>query len=82
MARFPDCQRAVAMDKVPMDDVAVELFSKGEGVYSIRSGSQVLQVELDNCTQLAEPRQEDMGEAVKHFPHRHAERENGLRAIV
>lgn len=67
VARFPDCQRAVAMDKVPMDDVAVELFSKGEGVYSIRSGSQVLQVELDSCTQLAEPRQEDMGEAAGIF---------------
>jgi hypothetical protein len=67
VARFPDCQRAVALDKVPMDDVAVELFSKGEGVYTIRSGAQVVQVELDNCTQLPEPKQEEMGEAVGIF---------------
>jgi hypothetical protein len=67
VARFPDCQRAVALDKVPMDDVAVELFSKGEGVYTIRSGAQVVQVELGNCTQLPEPKQEEMGEAVGIF---------------
>jgi hypothetical protein len=67
VARFPDCQRAVALDKVPMDDVAVELFSKGEGAYTIRSGAQVVQVELDNCTQLPEPKQEEMGEAVGIF---------------
>jgi len=67
MARAPDCQRALPLDKVPMDDVAVELFSKGEGVYSIRSGAQVVQIELGNCTRLADPKQEDMGEAVGIF---------------
>jgi hypothetical protein len=67
MARSPDCQRAVPLDKVPMDDVAVELFSKGEGVYSIRSGAQVLQIELGNCTRLPDPKQEEMGEAVGIF---------------
>jgi hypothetical protein len=67
VANFPACQRAVAMEKVPMDDVAVELFAKDDGVYSIRSGSQVLQVELGNCTRLPEPKQEDMGEAAGIF---------------
>ncbi len=67
VARFPDCQRAIPMDKVPMDDVAVELFAKGDGVYSVRSGAQVLQFEMNDCTQLAEPPQEAMGEAVGIF---------------
>jgi len=67
VARLPDCQRAFAMDKVPLDDVAVELFSKSEGVFTIRSGAQVLQVELNNCSELPAPRQEEMGEAVGIF---------------
>jgi hypothetical protein len=67
VSRFPDCQRAIQMDKVLMDDVAVELFATADNVFTIRSGSQVLQVELQDCTQLAEPAQDAMGEAVGVF---------------
>lgn len=67
ISRFPDCQRAIPMQKVLMDDVAVEVFATADNVFSIRSGSEVLQVELQNCTQLAEPAQEAMGEAVGVF---------------
>ncbi|HEY0062677.1 MAG TPA: hypothetical protein VGC21_11185 [Telluria sp.] len=67
IGNLPSCQRAIPMRKVPVDDVAVELFAKGDNVYSIRSGSEVLQVELGGCTQLAEPPQEAMGDAVGIF---------------
>lgn len=67
VSRFPDCQRAIPMAKVPLDDVVVELFAKSDDVFSIRSGDQVLQVELQDCTLLPEPPQEAMGDAVGLF---------------
>jgi hypothetical protein len=67
VARFPDCQRAIPMDKVAKPDVAVELFSTGDNVFTIRSGSQVLQVEAQDCTQLVSPTQDAMGQAVGVF---------------
>jgi hypothetical protein len=67
VARFPDCQRAIPMDKVAKSDVAVELFSTGDNVFTIRSGNQVLQVETRDCTQLVSPSQDAMGQAVGVF---------------
>ncbi|SHH67616.1 hypothetical protein [Massilia sp. CF038] len=67
IGNLPNCQRAIPMQQVPVDDVAVEVFAKGDAVYSIRSGSEVLQVELNDCTELPEPPQEAMGDAVGIF---------------
>lgn len=67
VSRLPDCQRAIPMAKVPKDDVAVELFATADNVYTIRSGAQVLQVELQDCTELTAPAQDAMGQAVGVF---------------
>lgn len=66
-ARHPDCQRAFRLAKVPKGDVAVELFSNGESVFTVRSGTQVVQVDMQSCTQLPEPTQNALGEAVGVF---------------
>jgi hypothetical protein len=66
-ARFPDCQRAIALDKVTRDDVAVELFSPGENVFTIRSGDQLVQFDMQNCTVLATPAPNALGAAVGVF---------------
>lgn len=65
--RLPDCQRAMSLDKVARDDVAVELFSLGDDVYTIRSGDQLVQFELQNCTVLATPAPNALGSAVGVF---------------
>lgn len=67
VARLPDCQRAIPLAKRPPADVAVELFATGENVYTVRSGNEVVQFETGSCTQLAEPAQNAMGQAVGVF---------------
>ena len=66
-ARHPDCQRAFPLAKVRKGDVAVELFSNGESVFTVRSGTQVVRVDMQSCTQLPEPAQNALGEAVGVF---------------
>jgi hypothetical protein len=66
-ARHPDCQRAIPLAKLPKGDVAVELFSNGESVFTVRSGTQVVQVDMQSCTQLPEPAQNALGDAVGVF---------------
>lgn len=66
-AHFPECQRAMPMEKVPKADVAVELFDSGEGVFTVRSGAQVFQVDSLTCTQLPEPPAAGYGEPVGVF---------------
>lgn len=66
-ARFPDCQRAMTLSKVPRDDVAVELFTSGDDIFTIRSGEELVQVELQNCTQLATPAANAIGQPVGVF---------------
>lgn len=66
-SRFPDCQRAIPMQQVPQDEVAVELFDAGNGVFTVRSGTQVMQVDSVTCTQLPEPAADGYGEPVGVF---------------
>lgn len=66
-ARFPDCQRAIVLDKVPKGQVAVELFSNAENVFTVRAGKRVVQVDMQSCTQLPDPAQNALGEAVGVF---------------
>jgi hypothetical protein len=66
-SHFPDCQRAMPMAKVPKADVAVELFDSGGGVFTVRSGTQVFQVDSMTCTQLPEPAATGYGEPVGVF---------------
>lgn len=66
-AHFPDCQRAIPLDKVAAPDVVVELFTSGENVYTVRSGAQVVQFDMQTCTRLADPAQNALGDAVGVF---------------
>lgn len=66
-ANLPDCQRAFFLEKVPQDDVAVELFSSAEYIYAIRSGEQMVQLDMQSCQQLAEPAATALGQAVGVF---------------
>lgn len=66
-SRYPDCQRAMPLMKVPKDEVAVELFDAGEGIFTVRSGTQVMQVDSLSCTQLPEPAADGYGEPVGVF---------------
>lgn len=66
-ANLPDCQRAVPLEKVHEDDVAVELFTTGENIFTIRSGEQLVQLDLQSCTELAAPPPTALGQPVGVF---------------
>ncbi|QYF95400.1 hypothetical protein KY495_09730 [Massilia sp. PAMC28688] len=66
-ANLPECQRAVPLEKVHQDDVAVELFRSGETVFNIRSGEELVQLDMQSCTRLADPAPTELGEAVGVF---------------
>jgi hypothetical protein len=55
--RMPDCQRRIALGKLPMPDVEIELFASGENVYTLRAGEQSWRVETENCSEMAAPAQ-------------------------
>lgn len=67
VARFPDCQRAYQLLRVPAADVAVELFSNGDDIFTIRSDDEVLQVDTQACTQRPSPPQTALGTPVGVF---------------
>ena len=67
VSNMPDCQRRFPIGAMPVADVVVELFSAGDAVYTVRAGSQVWQVEAQNCTQMAAPKPEEMGVPVAVF---------------
>jgi hypothetical protein len=56
-SRMPDCQRRIALGKLPMPDVEIELFESGENVYTLRAGEQVWRVETGGCSEMAAPEQ-------------------------
>jgi hypothetical protein len=66
-ARLPDCQRQIALTTLPSSGMDVELFSVGDNVYSLRSGTELWQVETGNCTRLPEPAPNALGEPVGVF---------------
>lgn len=66
-SHFPECQRAIPMAKVPKADVAIELFTNGEGVFTLRSGSELVQIDTQTCTRLPNPEPNALGEGVGVF---------------
>lgn len=66
-SHFPDCQRAIPLLKVPRDEVGVELFDAGGGVFTVRSGAEVMQVDAMSCTRLPEPAADAFGAPVGIF---------------
>ncbi|WP_342119171.1 hypothetical protein [Pseudoduganella sp. OTU4001] len=53
-ARLPDCQRAIPLGEMPLEDLDFELFASGDNVWSLRAGKYVWQIETQNCTLVAE----------------------------
>jgi hypothetical protein len=66
-SRFPDCQRAIPLSPVNKADVAVELFSNGDGVFTLRSGTELVQIDTQTCTRLPDPAADALGEGVGVF---------------
>lgn len=67
VSHMPDCQRAIALGTQAQPDVAVELFSNGDGVYTLRAGTSVVQVDTNTCTRLADPAPDSLGDGVGVF---------------
>jgi hypothetical protein len=68
--RLPDCQRLHALAGAPKDDMKVELFNAGEGLWNVRLGEQLWQVSTQNCNDLTELQYDpkaDMGQPVGSF---------------
>jgi hypothetical protein len=55
--RLPDCQRRIALGKLPLPDVEIELFASGENVYTLRAGEQAWRVETESCSEMEAPEQ-------------------------
>ena len=54
VARLPDCQRAIPLGEMPLEDLDFELFASGDNVWSLRAGKYVWQVETQGCGLVAE----------------------------
>jgi hypothetical protein len=66
-ARLPECQRLFPVATLPIAGFSVELFSGGDNVYSLRSGSRVWRFETQTCTQLTEPTAAELGTPLGVF---------------
>lgn len=53
-ARLPDCQRAIPLGEMPLEDLDFELFASGDNVWSLRAGKYVWQVETQGCSLVSE----------------------------
>lgn len=53
-SRWPDCVRRHVVTRVPIADMAVELFSGVEGGYVLRLGAAQWRAETDTCTLVAD----------------------------
>jgi len=57
VSRLPDCQRQLALGKVSLADLDIDLLANGDNVYTLRAGERQWQVETQGCTPLAAPAQ-------------------------
>ena len=63
-AHMPECLRRYPLSKMNASAFKVELFSNGDNVYTVRAGSQIVQVDTQTCAQLAEPAADALGTLV------------------
>lgn len=66
-ARMPECQRKIDLGKIAKGDFDVEIFDSGENIYTVRSGEQMWQVNIETCTNLGEPKAGVSGLPVGNF---------------
>ena len=55
--RMPDCQRRIALGKLPVSSLELELFASGENEYTLRAGDQAWRVETQGCSEMEAPEQ-------------------------
>jgi hypothetical protein len=48
-SRLPDCQRAIPLEELPLEDTEFELYSSGDNQWSLRSGEQVWRFTTQTC---------------------------------
>lgn len=70
-SRLPECQRLHPLaDVAPAQDVKAELFAAGDGLWNVRLGDQLWQVETTTCNGLTELQNDpkaDLGQLVGSF---------------
>jgi len=66
-ARMPECQRKIDLGKMPKGDFDIEVFDSGENIYTLRAGELLLQVNIETCTSLGEPKAGVAGLPVGNF---------------
>lgn len=70
VSRLPACQRLHALADAPTDSVKVDLFDAGDGLWNVRMGNQLWQVETETCnglTELENDPKADLGQPVGSF---------------
>jgi hypothetical protein len=69
-SRLPDCQRLHALTDGAVDDVKVDLYNAGEGLWNVRVDQQLWQIETQTCNGLTELQYDpkaDLGQLVGSF---------------
>lgn len=66
-SNMPQCQRQFPLTELPVDELTLELFTPGDNVYTVRAGTRLWQVDTTNCTQLAAPAPNALGQPVGVF---------------
>ncbi len=70
VSRLPDCQRLHTLAKAVAEDVKVEVFAAGDGLWNIRLGNRLWQAETNTCNSLVELQNDpkaDLGQPVGAF---------------
>ncbi len=69
-ARLPECQRQHPLGGAALDDLKVELFDAGDGLWNVRMDKRLWQIETEKCTGLTELEYDpktDLGRPVGAF---------------
>lgn len=69
-SRLPDCQRLHALTDARADDVKVDLYNAGEGLWNVRIDQQLWQIETRTCNGLTELQYDpkaDLGQLIGSF---------------
>jgi hypothetical protein len=66
-ARLPDCQRQLKLGALPIDEAIVELFQASDYQYNLRAGTQLWQVDTQNCSLQPPPQPNALGAPLGVF---------------
>ena len=65
--RLPECERRHVLAVTRPSTVNIDVFARGDGAWTLRSGSVTWQVETQTCSVLAQPVNGEPGERVGAF---------------